>query len=78
MNRYQVEMQTSLSAWQQTQGVDLQIYNADIQKYSVEVQDNSAEYQWLQDQYTRLKAEYDSAFMIGQPKQQPARRKGDR
>ena len=31
MNRYQVEMQTSLSAWQQTQGFDLQIFNADIQ-----------------------------------------------
>ena len=56
----------------------LALYNANIQKYSVEVQDSSAEYQWLQDQYTRLKAEYDSAFMIGQPKQQSARRKGDR
>jgi hypothetical protein len=30
-------------------------------------------YQWLQDQYTRLKAEYDQAFIMAAPKPQAAR-----
>ena len=43
---------------------------AEIQEYTQNLQGDGMGYQWLQDQYTRLKAEYDQAFMIAAPKQQ--------
>jgi hypothetical protein len=56
--------------------VQIQALSADAQasvaQHGSELQGTQAEYQWLQDQYTRLKAEYDQAFMIATPKQQAA------
>ena len=43
---------------------------AEVQEYTQNLQGDGMGYQWLQDQYTRLKAEYDQAFMIAAPKQQ--------
>ena len=55
---------------------DLSVYQADVgaevQEYTQNLQADGVGYQWLQDQYSRLKAEYDQAFMIAAPKQ-PAR-----
>ena len=47
-----------------------------MQEYTQNLQADGVGYQWLQDQYTRLKAEYDQAFMLAAPKppQQQARR----
>jgi len=45
---------------------------ASVAQHGAELQGTQAEYQWLQDQYTRLKAEYDQAFMIAAPQQQAA------
>ena len=60
-------------------GAEIQEYQAEvgaqIQEYTQNLQADGVGYQWLQDQYTRLKAEYDQAFMIAAPKpQQQARR----
>jgi hypothetical protein len=44
---------------------------AQVQEYTQNLQADGVGYQWLQDQYTRLKAEYDAAFMIVAPKPQP-------
>ena len=56
-------------------GVEVQEYQAEVatevQEYTQNLQADGVGYQWLQDQYTRLKAEYDAAFMIAAPKQQP-------
>jgi hypothetical protein len=46
--------------------------NEQVQAYTQNLQADGVGYQWLQDQYNRLKAEYDAAFMIAAPKQQPA------
>jgi len=49
--------------------------NEQVQAYTQNLQADGVGYQWLQDQYTRLKAEYDAAFMIAAPKpQQQVRR----
>ena len=42
-----------------------------VQEYTQNLQADGVGYQWLQDQYNRLKAEYDQAFMLAAPKQQP-------
>ena len=42
---------------------------AEVQEYTQNLQADGVGYQWLQDQYTRLKAEYDQAFMLAVPKQ---------
>ena len=56
-------------------GVEIQEYQAEVgaqvQEYTQNLQADGVGYQWLQDQYTRLKAEYDQAFMIAAPKPQP-------
>ena len=44
---------------------------AQVQEYTQNLQADGMGYQWLQGQYTALKAEYDAAFMIAAPKQQP-------
>ena len=44
--------------------------NSQIQEYTQNLQADGMGYQWLQDQYAKLKAEYDTAFMIAAPKQQ--------
>ena len=53
---------------------EIQSYQAEVatavQEYTQNLQGDGMGYQWLQDQYTRLKAEYDQAFMIAAPKQQ--------
>ena len=53
---------------------ELQEYQAEIgqqvQEYTQNLQADGVGYQWLQDQYTRLKAEYDQAFMMAAPKPQ--------
>ena len=50
--------------------------NSEVQEYTQNLQADGGGYQWLQDQYNRLKAEYDTAFMLAAPKpqQQPVRR----
>ena len=54
---------------------ELQEYQAEVgaqvQEYTQNLQADGIGYQWLQDQYAKLKAEYDTAFMIAAPKQQP-------
>ena len=54
---------------------EVQEYQAEvatqIQEYTQNLQADGIGYQWLQDQYAKLKAEYDAAFMIAAPKQQP-------
>jgi hypothetical protein len=54
---------------------EIQEYQAEvatqIQEYTQNLQADGIGYQWLQDQYAKLKAEYDTAFMIAAPKQQP-------
>jgi len=54
---------------------ELQEYQAEVgaqvQEYTQNLQADGTGYQWLQDQYAKLKAEYDTAFMIAAPKQQP-------
>ena len=56
-------------------GAEIQAYQAEvgtqIQEYTQNLQADGMGYQWLQDQYAKLKAEYDTAFMIAAPKQQP-------
>tara|TARA_Y100000310_G_scaffold21882_1_gene21102 strand:- start:99 stop:1598 length:1500 start_codon:yes stop_codon:yes gene_type:complete len=47
--------------------------NSQVQEYTQNLQADGTGYQWLQDQYTRLKAEYDAAFMMAVPKPQAAR-----
>jgi hypothetical protein len=42
-----------------------------VQEYTQNLQADGLGYQWLQDQYTRLKAEYDQAFMMAAPEPQP-------
>ena len=42
-----------------------------VQEYTQNLQADGMGYQWLQGQYAALKAEYDAAFMIAAPKQQP-------
>ena len=53
---------------------ELGVYQAEVgsqvQEYTQNLQADGVGYQWLQDQYTRLKTEYDSAFIIAAPKQQ--------
>ena len=55
---------------------ELQEYQAEVgtqvQEYTQNLQADGVGYQWLQGQYAALKAEYDAAFMIAAPKQQPA------
>ena len=43
----------------------------EVQEYTQNLQADGMGYQWLQGQYTALKVEYDAAFMIAAPKQQP-------
>ena len=54
---------------------EVQEYQAEvatqIQEYTQNLQADGMGYQWLQGQYAALKAEYDQAFMIAAPKQQP-------
>ena len=45
--------------------------NEQVQAYTQNLQADGMGYQWLQGQYAALKAEYDAAFMIAAPKQQP-------
>ena len=56
-------------------GAEIQEYQAEVgtqvQEYTQNLQADGAGYQWLQEQYAALKAEYDAAFMIAAPKQQP-------
>jgi len=51
---------------------DIQEYQAavgtEVQEYTQNIQADGVGYQWLQDQYTKIKQEYDMAFM---PKPQP-------
>jgi hypothetical protein len=82
---YQAQLQVSIQNAQLEDAEEakkLQKYAAEIQEYQAEVatqvqeytqnlQADGMGYQWLQDQYTRLKAEYDQAFMLAAPKQQP-------
>ena len=82
---YQVELQVSIqnatledaeeTKKLQKYAAELQVYQAEVgaqvQEYTQNLQADGVGYQWLQDQYTRLKAEYDQAFMIAAPKQQP-------
>ena len=53
---------------------ELGVYQAEVanevQEYTQNLQADGVGYQWLQDQYTRLKAEYDQAFMLAAPKPQ--------
>jgi valyl-tRNA synthetase len=42
-----------------------------VQEYTQNLQADGVGYQWLQGQYAALKAEYDQAFMMAAPKQQP-------
>ena len=44
--------------------------NSEVQEYTQNLQADGMGYQWLQDQYAKLKAEYDTAFMIAAPKPQ--------
>ena len=83
-NNAQVQRFQSMAQHYATQvNEDVQKYTAQVQalsadaqasvaQHGAELQGTQAEYQWLQDQYTRLKAEYDQAFMIAAPKQQAA------
>ena len=60
---------------------ELQSYQAEVaaevQEYTQNLQGDGVGYQWLQDQYSRLKAEYDQAFLMAAPKQ-PAQAQGRR
>ena len=53
---------------------ELGVYQAEVanevQEYTQNLQADGVGYQWLQDQYSRLKAEYDQAFMIAAPQEQ--------
>ena len=59
----------------QKYAAELQVYQGEVatqvQEYTQNVQADGMGYQWLQGQYTALKAEYDAAFMIAEPQQQP-------
>ena len=59
----------------QKYAAELQVYQGEVatqvQEYTQNVQADGRGYQWLQGQYTALKAEYDAAFMIAEPQQQP-------
>ena len=56
-------------------GAEIQEYQAEVgtqvQEYTQNLQADGMGYQWLQGQYAALKTEYDAAFMIAAPKQQP-------
>ena len=82
---YQAQLQVSIENAKLEDAEEakkLQKFSAEIQEYQAEVgaqvqeytqnlQADGVGYQWLQDQYARLKAEYDQAFMLAAPKQQP-------
>ena len=66
---WQIERTTDLTEYQ----LRISEYQADTQaklgKHTQELQVSNAEYQWLQDQYTRIKSEYDTAFVALAPPQ---------
>jgi|10_taG_2_1085330.scaffolds.fasta_scaffold09601_3 hypothetical protein len=69
LSRANQEHQSALAVYQ----AKIATYQADVQakigKHTQELQADNAEYQWLQDQYTRIKAEYDTAFVALAPPQ---------
>ena len=93
LQKYQAELQKELQEAQYEQQAEhasqLQQYQAEVATYQAEVgaaiqeyQNNleadQAEYTWLQDQYTRLKAEYDAAFIGLAPLRQAEQSAGER
>ena len=71
----QKEGDLTLQAAVQDYTLELQKYQAEIAEYQAEVaaqtQEQTVKMQQYQLLYTQLKAEYDAAFMIAAPKQQP-------
>ena len=93
LQKYQAELQKELQEAQYEQQAEyaskLQQYQADIAAYQADVaagiqeyqnnlQADQAEYVWLQDQYTRLKAEYEAAFVALTPLRQAEQSAGAR
>ena len=93
LQKYQAELQKELQEAQYEQQAEhasqLQQYQAEVATYQAEVgaaiqeyqnnlQADQAEYTWLQDQYTRLKAEYDAAFIGLAPLRQAEQSAGER
>ena len=78
VQKYQAETQSAVQTMQGTVANNqalLTKYQAEIAEYQAEVaaetQEQSVKMQHYQLLYTQLKAEYDAAFMIAAPKQQP-------
>ena len=71
INNTAKDLEAQIQEYAQTLGK----YSADIQKYQIQIADEGTEYQWLQDQYSRIKAEYDTAFLIGNQQSQKPRRR---
>ena len=71
----QKEGDLTLQATIQDYALELQRYQAETVQYqteiNAEIQEQSVKMQQYQLLYTQLKAEYDTAFMIAAPKQQP-------
>jgi hypothetical protein len=80
VQEYTQNLAGDIQVWQAERTTDLTAYQSEISEYQIdtqakigkhtqELQASNAEYQWLQDQYTRIKTEYDTAFVALAPPQ---------
>ena len=81
LNKYQAEVSKEVqrwtseeynkkfNKWQQEYQGKLQEYANNIQNYNTKVSKVSADYKWMETRMLKLQQQYDTAFMVMQPKQ---------